>query len=119
MLHDPTDYLLSGTEYKNLSSYDDYPDSIYLEDGRGFLLDRPEHTKCILENYLFCHFHNVNFEQLNYDLNNEIYECNEESVDNNTGAAADVLKKLHSLLPGKYVSCVRQLLLEGIIAFGK
>lgn len=113
MLHDPIDYIPAGTEYKSETNSDEYSDSIYLEDGRGFLLDRPEHTKCILEDYHYCHFHNDNFEELTDGLNHEMWVYSEDSIANNTGAAAGVLKKLHSLLPEKYMSCVRQLLIEG------
>lgn len=109
MLHDPVDRPLSSTLF-SLNGMMDYPERIYLEDGRAFLLDRPEFTKCILENQLLCHFHNVNFERLSAALNNELWECQQTNSD----GLMHLNKMLQSLLPDKYTSCVRQLLAEGI-----
>lgn len=90
--------------------YDNYPERVCLADGRVFLLDRPEFTKCILDDYLLCHFHNKNFDKLRQALQNEVIEYQQES---HTEAATHVTKMLSSLLPDKYISCVRQLLTEG------
>lgn len=107
MLHDPTDRQLSST----VSQYDidGYPERICLDDGREFMLDRPDFTKCILDNYQLCHYHNAEFEKFSSALEGKL--CHNGQSYNHE--IARVLKMLNSLLPEKYTSCVRQLLLEG------
>lgn len=111
MLHDtPESNIIRSYNYE----YDNYPERVCLADGRVFLLDRPEFTKCILDNYLLCHFHNKNFEKLRRALQKEAIDYQQES---HTEAATHMNKMLNSLLPEKYISCVRQLLSEGNVDF--
>lgn len=113
MLHDPTDgsIITSTTYYIPNEFYNDYPSSIVLSDDRFFRLDRPENTRCVLEDYKMCHFHNENFEALWLELRSELTNCQDQY------AAEKTRKMLQSLLPEKVTSCVRQLLLEGITPF--
>lgn len=106
MLHDPVDRPLSTTSF---FSFGEYPERIYLADGRTFLLDRPEFTQCILDNHLLCHFHNVHFDRLSAALQNELRECQQTNSDR----LVQMNKTMQSLLPEKFTSCVRQLLDEG------
>lgn len=111
MLHDsPESNLVKSYNYQ----FDKYPERLSLADGRVFLLDRPEFTNCILENYLLCHFHNKNFDKLRQALQNEVIEYQQEA---HTEAATHLIKMLNSLLPDRYNSCVRQLLSEGNVDF--
>ncbi|XP_034670701.1 protein ovarian tumor locus isoform X2 [Drosophila subobscura] len=85
-------------------------------DGRYFSLDLPELTKCILENYKLCKFHNSrktgssHLSLCNSDDNGEgkvVCESGKESPEH------DLLQ----MCPNRYVSCVRQLLDDGITPF--
>lgn len=115
MLHDPTDgTVINTTTYLSNEFYDEYEESILLSDQRYFRLDRPETTRCVLEDYRMCHFHNAHFDDFWMHLRAELVATD--------GAAAHdqhekVRKMLQSLLPHKHQSCVRQLLNEGITPF--
>ncbi|BFG01225.1 protein ovarian tumor locus [Drosophila madeirensis] len=85
-------------------------------DGRYFSLDLPELTKCILENYKLCKFHNSrktgssHLSLCNSDDDGEgkvVCESGKESPEH------DLLQ----MCPNRYVSCVRQLLDDGITPF--
>lgn len=94
---------------------DGYCTRINLSDGRSFELDLPHDTSCILENYKLCHFHYTNFPRMSDELQRDI------KVYNNLGDGPDTKdilnKTAESLLPNKFISCVRQLLQEGITPF--
>lgn len=91
---------------------DGYPERMVLADGRVFLLDRPERTCCVLENYSMCHFHNGrNFEKLSLQLRHDLWNSREPQQE------ARALRHLQSMLPDRYTSCVRQLLMLGITPF--
>ncbi|XP_004527432.1 protein ovarian tumor locus isoform X2 [Ceratitis capitata] len=110
MLHSPT---LEATEYTSESNEDGYCTRILLSDGRSFDFDLPNDTNCILENYELCHFHYQNFPRLSDDLQREMKIHN--NCDDYEKSA--LCKTAESLLPHKYISCVRQLLQEGITPF--
>lgn len=78
---------------------------------REFILDRPENTSCILDNYELCHFHNKDFFLFASNLRREAETCN------GTQDRHKINRKLESLLPIKALSCVRQLLNDGITPF--
>lgn len=109
MLHDPHRVTMRYVCSKNKS--DNEPDKIVVDDGREFILDRAENTSCILDNYELCHFHNKDFLNFTTNLEQEATEC----VNDNDKLR--VSRKIESLLPKKYVSCVRQLFEEGITPF--
>lgn len=109
MLHDPDHVTMRFTCSKNNSEYES--DKILVDDGREFILDRPENTNCILDNYELCHFHNKDFLNFTTRLEQETNECANDTD------RLRVVRKIESLLPKKYMSCVRQLLDEGITPF--
>ncbi|EDW75094.2 uncharacterized protein Dwil_GK19888 [Drosophila willistoni] len=85
-------------------------------DGRIFQLDLPENTKCILENYKMCSFHNnllplqrgsYNGAQVKFDHNENL----QSTTGQNNG------NELQQMCPNRFVSCVRQLLDDGITPF--
>ncbi|XP_050330786.1 uncharacterized protein LOC126759737 isoform X1 [Bactrocera neohumeralis] len=110
MLHSPT---LDAMEYTSESNDDGYCTRIVLTDGRSFHFDLPDETNCILENYELCHFHHTNFPRLSDDLHREM-KIHTNCDDFEKSA---LCKTAESLLPHKYISCVRQLLQEGITPF--
>lgn len=116
MLHDQTDSTEIRPVYKHAED-DEYPQAIYLAEGREFLLDGPYNTKCILDNYLLCCFHNRHFEKLAFTLEREMYECATSRHDNVEERYSIAMRTLQSMLPEKFVSCVRQLLMNGITPF--
>ncbi|XP_036228512.2 uncharacterized protein otu isoform X2 [Bactrocera oleae] len=110
MLHSPT---LDAMEYTSENNDDGYCTRIVLTDGRSFNFDLPNETNCILENYELCHFHHTNFPRLSDDLHREM-KIHTNCDDYEKSA---LCKTAESLLPHKYISCVRQLLQEGITPF--
>ncbi|XP_011179954.1 uncharacterized protein LOC105210596 isoform X3 [Zeugodacus cucurbitae] len=110
MLHSPT---LDAMEYTSENNEDGYCTRIVLTDGRSFNFDLPHETNCILENYELCHFHHTNFPRLSDDLHREM-KIHTNCDDYEKSA---LCKTAESLLPHKYISCVRQLLQEGITPF--
>ncbi|XP_055909119.1 protein ovarian tumor locus isoform X2 [Eupeodes corollae] len=109
MLHSNS---LETSSYSTECNEDGYCTKIIIEDGRSFDFDLPENTCCILENYRLCHFHNPNFLRFSEELQRELKETKKD--DNKHKFLS---KTVDSLLPDKYISCVRQLLLEGITPF--
>lgn len=109
MLHSNS---LETSSYTTECNDDGYCTKINLEDGRSFDFDLPENTHCILENHRLCHFHNPNFPRFSEELQRELKETKKEDNDHKF-----LSKTVDSLLPDKYISCVRQLLLEGITPF--
>lgn len=108
-------------EYVNIKAEYDGPyiKRIYLDDGRMFTFDRPENTNCILDNHLLCHFHNVNFSSFSehlhdfYDLRGKSSSATTTTVMSSSENDVEFRITKNSLLPEKYMSCVRQLLKEG------
>ncbi|KAH8304704.1 hypothetical protein KR044_000700 [Drosophila immigrans] len=82
-----------------------YISRVICADGRGFQLDMPEDTKCILENYKLCHFHSNGVQPLMPPPDAASSRSLVESAD-----------MLH-MCPSRLNSCVRQLLEEGITPF--
>lgn len=112
MLHDPNDgTVVTSTTFVTNEIYNNYPVSIMLSDHRFFRLDRPDNTRCVLEDYKMCHFHNEHFEALYMELRSELTNSHGQY------GVEKARKMLQSLLPEKLTSCVRQLLLEGITPF--
>ncbi|XP_067639850.1 protein ovarian tumor locus isoform X2 [Eurosta solidaginis] len=110
MLHSPT---LESSEYTSENNENGYCTRMQLADGRSFKFDLPQDTNCILENYELCHFHYTNFPRLSDDLQREM-KIRTNCDDYEKSA---LCKTAESLLPHKYISCVRQLLQEGITPF--
>lgn len=91
---------------------DGYPERMMLADGRVFLLDRPDLTRCVLENYRMCGFHNWrSFDEVTRALRRDLAASREPQQETRA------LRQLQALLPDRYTSCVRQLLDEGITPF--
>lgn len=89
-----------------------YCEKISFQDGRVFTFDLPENTQCILDDYRLCHFHNPDFKAFEEDYRMQVAEAAEtECEPKRFQRIAD------SLLPNKYISCIRQLLAEGITPF--
>lgn len=109
MLHSNS---LETTSYITECNEDGYCTKIIIEDGRCFDFDLPENTYCILENHRLCHFHNPNFPRFSEELQRELKETKKEDNEHKF-----LCKTVDSLLTDKYISCVRQLLLEGITPF--
>ncbi|XP_055844906.1 protein ovarian tumor locus isoform X2 [Episyrphus balteatus] len=109
MLHSSS---LETSSYTTECNEDGYCTKIIIEDGRSFEFDLPENTLCILENHRLCHFHNPNFPRFSEDLQRELKETKKEDNEHKF-----LSKTVDSLLTDKYISCVRQLLLEGITPF--
>ncbi|XP_022213997.2 protein ovarian tumor locus isoform X2 [Drosophila obscura] len=78
-------------------------------DGRIFTLDLPELTKCILENFKLCKFHSSRKNSSSSSLSNGEGE-------GESGQESSEHDLLH-MCPNRYVSCVRQLLDDGITPF--
>uniref|UniRef100_T1H136 Tudor domain-containing protein n=1 Tax=Megaselia scalaris TaxID=36166 RepID=T1H136_MEGSC len=98
--------------YKDEYTNDGYCVKISFEDGRVFDLDLPQDTQCILDDYRLCHFHNPDFNAFAEDYRMQVAEAAEaECEPKRFQRIAD------SLLPNKYISCIRQLLGEGITPF--
>lgn len=111
MLHGPN---FDSMEYRTETNEEGYSTRICLSDGRSFELDLPHNTNCILENYKLCHFHYINFPRYADDLQRELKIANCEDHEKNSML---IQRTAESFLPNKYVSCVRQLLQEGITPF--
>lgn len=111
MLHGPT---FENMDYRTDTDEEGYPIRLYLSDGRAFELDLPHNTNCILENYKLCHFHYSNFPRYSDDLQRELKAASCEEYERNS---LIIQRTAESFLPNKYVSCVRQLLQEGITPF--
>ncbi|XP_017147613.1 protein ovarian tumor locus isoform X2 [Drosophila miranda] len=77
-------------------------------DGRLFKLDVPELTKCILENYKLCKFHSSSISSIEeLSSGGGGAELGRDSTEND----------IPQMCPNRYVSCVRQLLDDGITPF--
>ncbi|KAH8327443.1 deubiquitinase otu isoform X1 [Drosophila kikkawai] len=89
-------------------------------DGRKFKLDLPEHTNCILENYKLCNFHRIAGNQSNSNgrrpggaRRDSKSQLDHDSSGNNGSGSSDIMH----MCPNRLVSCVRQLLDDGITPF--
>lgn len=89
-------------------------------DGRELVMSRRENTKCILSNFQLCHFHNnVNFTKVRRFFlengNDAGYRLYGQFSGSNYQVRAGRVP--NPLLMGRDISCVRQLLNEGIMPF--
>lgn len=75
-------------------------------------LAKIENTQCILDNFLLCHFHNPNFNMSTID--NMLLMANSHSNQVIYDEYLSIQRLFRSCLPDEHVSCVRQLLNEGI-----
>ncbi|KAM7349309.1 ovarian tumor isoform 2-T2 [Cochliomyia hominivorax] len=112
MLHGST---FENMEYRTETNEEGYATRLHLSDGRSFEMDLPQHTNCILENYKLCHFHYNNFPRYSDDLQRELKTSN--GCDDYDKNSLIIQRTAESFLPHKYISCVRQLLQEGITPF--
>lgn len=87
---------------------------IICNDGRLFTLDLPEHTRCILENYKLCNFHNnpkhLRRNALEGSSRREL-QMNLDSPMNNLVPSRS--SEILHMCPNPMNSCVRQLLDDG------
>ena len=70
-----------------------------------------ENTRCILDNYQLCHFHNPNFKIDN--LTEDFFIDEFDKKENSLNDMNRMHRFINATLPEKYISCVRQLLNEG------
>lgn len=99
------------------------------EDGREFVFDSKQATKCILEDFQMCHFHNDDFDSYLNGLNragdraiNEKDNCSEVTIESEKDQQIvpyqqQSRRREDSMLKAADVSCVRQLLNDGITPF--
>ncbi|KAH8416409.1 hypothetical protein KR222_002809, partial [Zaprionus bogoriensis] len=104
---------------------------IVCSDGRVFELDLPENTKCVLENYKLCSFHNnptlKTRKQLQLQYRKALPATDKDSSASGSGSSSRQDLPHESLMPNKSTdvlqmcphlnSCVRQLLSDGITPF--
>lgn len=89
-------------------------------DGRQLVMSRRENTKCILSNYQLCHFHNnVNFPKVRRFFMENGNEAGYRLYGQFSGSNYQVRagRVPNPLLMGRDISCVRQLLNEGVMPF--
>lgn len=98
-------------------------DRIITTEGREFILNTAEETECVLDNYRLCHFHNKeNFSSIadsyrNKKNDKESKEIRSIKTNNGKGPLARDLILVNPMLCDRRISCVRQLLKEGITPF--
>ncbi|KAH8235500.1 hypothetical protein KR032_001680 [Drosophila birchii] len=117
MLHPHTfQWNTSDEEFDNKG----YMIRLQATDGRKFQLDLPEHTNCILENYKLCNFHSIagnksnsNDRRLIGGRQDSKSQPDHDSSVNNGNRSSDIMH----MCPNRLVSCVRQLLDDGITPF--
>lgn len=122
MLHDPEGrsmQIFEGTD-ENGEIVDK---KILTTEGREFILDTPESTECVLDNYRFCHFHNrENFAHIvdvyrSKRSDKIIKEVRSINANGLRGPISRELVLMNPMLCERKMSCVRQLLKEGITPF--
>ncbi|XP_065093922.1 protein ovarian tumor locus-like [Ochlerotatus camptorhynchus] len=122
MLHDPEGRTMRSIECKKETG-DIVEEKIVTSEGREFVLDDAESTECVLDNYRLCHFHNRdNFAHIvdiyrNKRSNKVVKEVRNISGNGGRGSIARDLVLVNPMLCEKKMSCVRQLLKEGITPF--
>ncbi|KAH8256664.1 hypothetical protein KR026_012286 [Drosophila bipectinata] len=88
---------------------------IKCSDGRIFTLDLPEVTNCILEDYQLCNFHSSRgIQSRNRNLRQLLDQSQTQDMAGNVG---DETRDRMLMCANKMVSCVRQLLDDGITPF--
>ncbi|KAH8320184.1 hypothetical protein KR074_010341 [Drosophila pseudoananassae] len=87
---------------------------IKCSDGRVFVLDLPEVTNCILEDYQLCHFHSSRGIQ---SRNRNLKQLLDKSQDQDVVNIVEETRDRVLMCANKMVSCVRQLLDDGITPF--
>ncbi|XP_029712312.1 protein ovarian tumor locus isoform X2 [Aedes albopictus] len=122
MLHDPNGKamkIIEGTDKNG----DVIEEKIFTYEGREFILDTPETTECVLDNYRLCHFHNrENFAHI-VDVyrtkrsDKIVKEIRNVNLNGSRGPISRELVLVNPMLCEKKISCVRQLLKEGITPF--
>lgn len=116
MLHDPDGKSLNATKSCDKTNHMN-EDRFVASEGKQFVFNTAEETKCVLENYLLCHFHNKdNFDTIvdayrNKKNENDLKETRTIKSNNNTRVL------FNPMLCDSKISCVRQLLNEGITPF--
>lgn len=116
MLHDPDGKSLNATKSCDKTNHMN-EDRFVTSEGKQFVFNTAEETKCVLENYLLCHFHNKdNFDTIvdayrNKKNENDLKETPNIKTYNNTRVL------FNPMLCDSKISCVRQLLKEGITPF--
>lgn len=122
MLHDPDGRAMQIIE--DTDSNGDFIDKkILTAEGREFILDTPESTECVLDNYRLCHFHNrENFAHIvdvyrSKRTDKIVKEIRNINANGSRGPISRELVLVNPMLCEKKISCVRQLLKEGITPF--
>ncbi|KAH8275102.1 hypothetical protein KR018_012285 [Drosophila ironensis] len=92
---------------------------IRCSDSRCFALDLPETTNCILEDYRLCNFHSSRGIQSTSSRRDqkEQRDSKKEQTHNHQRTKAEDSTDRMLMCPNKMVSCVRQLLDDGITPF--
>lgn len=114
MLHDS-----EGQVIKAWDETDQAIDRIVTLEGRQFVFDIADNTDCVLDNYLLCHFHNTdNFDSVidTYRNKKHGHDCKENHNVKINGIKG-IRELINPMLCDKNISCVRQLLKEGITPF--
>ncbi|XP_039447995.1 protein ovarian tumor locus-like [Culex pipiens pallens] len=120
MLHDPDGQALSAGKAWDKTDHT-LVDRVVSPEGRQFVFDIADNTECVLDNYLLCHFHNKdNFDTIvdtyrNKRSENDLKETHNVKTNGTKGSLTRDL--INPMLCDKKISCVRQLLKEGITPF--
>ncbi|XP_058823307.1 protein ovarian tumor locus-like isoform X2 [Topomyia yanbarensis] len=118
MLHDP-----AGKTMRILERQEKPGELIETSDGRQFIVSTAAETECVLDNYRLCHFHNKdNFAAIsdiycNKKRDKESKEVRSVKTHHGKGPLVRELTLVNPMLSDKKISCVRQLLQEGITPF--
>ncbi|XP_055630111.1 protein ovarian tumor locus-like isoform X2 [Toxorhynchites rutilus septentrionalis] len=122
MLHDPEGRRMIVVERKDRSG-EISEDRIITTEGRQFVLSTSDETECVLDNYRLCHFHNKeNFASI-VDIyrskknDKEMKEIRYTRTNNGKVQLSKELNIVNPMLCDRKMSCVRQLLREGITPF--
>lgn len=122
MLHDPEGKAMKIVQGADKNG-DIVEEKILTSEGSEFILDTPEATECVLDNYRLCHFHNrENFAHIVdvYRTKRSDKIVKEIRNVNHNGSRGPISRELvlvNPMLCEKKISCVRQLLKEGITPF--
>lgn len=116
MLHDPDGKLLNAPKTWDKTNHIN-EDRFVTSEGKQYVFNTAEDTNCVLDNYLLCHFHNKdNFDAIIASYRNKKNEYDMKEIrSTKTNTNTQVL--INPMLCDSKISCVRQLLKEGITPF--
>lgn len=116
MLHDPEGKSMDSNKlWDNKNKFDE--DRFVTSEGKQLVFNTAEDTNCVLDNYLLCHFHNKE----DFDTIIATYRIKKNEYDvkktRNTNINNNPRVLINPMLCDSKISCVRQLLKEGITPF--